>query len=199
MAETGQSSHGEETSRLLGRISEEPAYRSVLYKILTFCRTTRSSVEIEATVISFPEMKSALHPPRLLLSWLVAAGGIESIAPNDAEPGWRTTAAGRSVLEIENPSIRLCRLLDAEPAYRDVYRLVLQSCLAPKTRPEIESVLDGNPLLETPKLYPSFFIERLESAGGLEWDQKWRTTEAGEMFVREGGGQSESKNFPHRF
>ena len=55
--------------------------------------------------------------------------------------------------------------------------------MVPKSRGEIEALLRGDPLLENPKIYASFFIDALELAGGIAWDEKWRTTPAGKEFV----------------
>ena len=48
------------------------------------------------------------------------------------------------------------------------------------TRAQIERDLKGHPALESPKrIYPEYFISKLETIGGLSWDGAWRTTEAG--------------------
>ena len=54
---------------------------------------------------------------------------------------------------------------------------------------EIEALVQNDPVLAALKVYPSFLIEGLEAAGGLEWVGKWRTTEAGKM-VAEGGASA---------
>jgi ferredoxin len=67
------------TAKVLQRVSAEPAYRVVLYKILAFCESARSYPEIWHEISAYSEMKTALHPPQALLSWLVQAGGIEQV------------------------------------------------------------------------------------------------------------------------
>lgn len=178
------------TAAVLRKVLAEPAYRTVLYKVLEFCEIARSFAAIEQEMLSYPEMKTALQSPRVLLSWLVESGGIEQVAPNieeekkkEKEPTWRTTEAGRNVVRIESPGNRLARLLAEEPVYRGVFQQVLRACVTPKSRGEIETTLKGNPVLENPKVYASFFIEKLEQAGGLEWSEKWRTTPIGKTFV----------------
>lgn len=174
-------------AEVLQRVSSEPALRVVLYKILAFCEAARPFAEIEREILSFPEMKAALQSPQTLLSWLAQAGGIEPVAAEEEVPAWRTTPAGRTVVRSECPGNRLARLLAQNPVYRNVSLEILRSCVAPKTRDEIEAMLQGNPVLENPKVYASFFIEALEQAGGLEWDEKWRTTQAGKEVVNEEG------------
>jgi len=174
------------TAKVLQRITSEPAYRAALYKILDFCRTERSTAAIKEEVHSYPEMRLALQSPQVLLSWLVQAGGIELIEDEKGSQVFVTTQAGRNVVRLESPIRRIGHLLAQDLDYRDIYLQVLQSCLAPKTKGEIEAMLDGNPVLENPKVYPSFVIGKLEEAGGLEWDGKWRTTQRGKEFLDEG-------------
>jgi hypothetical protein len=164
--------------KILERVSAEPAYRLVLYKILKFCATPRSAAEVEDEIRSFPEMKTAIHSPNVLLRWLEKVGGVERVAVGEEER-WQTTEAGKKVVETQAPRMRLRELISQEPVYSDVYTQVLRFCEIPKTRTEIEELLQGNPVLENPKVYPTFFIQGLEAAGGLEWNGKWRTTEAG--------------------
>lgn len=171
------------TAKLLRRITAEPAYKAVLYKILVYCDPARSCADVERTILSFPEMKNALPSPQTLLSWLVESGGIEQVTADKNEPVWCTTAAGRNVVGMESGENRLGRLLARETVYHDTYLQILQFCVLPKSRKEIESALEGNPVLEHPKVYASFFIEALEEAGGLEWNEKWETTQAGRDFL----------------
>jgi len=163
--------------KILDLISSERRYRLVLYKILKFCETPRLASEVEGEVLSFPEMKTAIHSPNILLGWLEEAGGIERVVIEEKER-WQTTDAGRKVAETEAPEKKLLELIAKEPAYSEVYTQVLKFCQTPRTRAEIEGLLEGNPVMEEPKVYPTFFIQGLEEVGGLEWvDKKWRTTE----------------------
>ena len=165
--------------KILDRITRERPYRPVFYKTLKFCETPRSTSEVEEEVLSFPEMKSAIHSPNILLGWLEEVGGIERVVLEEEER-WQTTEAGKKVAEVEAPGKRLLELLSKEPVYSDIYMQVLRFCQTPRTRTEIEELLQGNPVMEKPKVYPTFFIAGLEGAGGLEWvDKHWRTTEAG--------------------
>jgi hypothetical protein len=173
------------TARVLKRIASEPAYAAVLYKILASCETDRPAAAIEQEIRSYPEMRAAMQPPQVLLAWLVKAGGLEPVAEQETRPAWRTTPAGRNVVRMEWPGNRLAKRVAQVPGYRAVYHQVLRACLEPKTKGEIESLLRGNPALERPEVSPSYFIGELEKAGGLEWDRKWRTTQAGKEFVNE--------------
>jgi hypothetical protein len=173
------------TGKVLQRIRSEPAHRSVLYKILDFCGTERSTAAINKEVNSYPEMQPAFQSPQVLLSWLIQAGGIEPIEDEKGAQVFITTKAGRNVVRLESPNGRIEHLLAEDLVYHDIYLQVLHACLTSKSKGEIESMLCGNPVLENPMVYPSFIIGRLEEAGGLEWDGKWRTTQPGKDYLDE--------------
>lgn len=94
-----------------------------------------------------------------------------------------TTDAGREALAQFDPKSRFDELLGGEPeAYLELYARVLDICSGDDgaTRAQIERDLKGHPALENPKrIYPEYFISKLETIGGLSWDGAWRTTEAG--------------------
>ena len=106
--------------------------------------------------------------PENVLQEPVSAQGA---APEKTE----TDAAGAA----KNPAERLRRVLEEEPEYADVYRMVLTFCFEERSMPEIEYLLRAHPALANPIVYPSYLVDRLEFAGALEWIGKWRTTEAG--------------------
>jgi len=166
---------------ILDLISSEHCYRPVFYKTLKFCETPRLASEVEEEIISFPEMKTAIHSPDILLGWLEEAGGIER-AVMEEEEGWQTTDAGKKVEEMKAPEKRLLELIAKEPVYSEVYTQVLKFCQTPRTRAEIEELLEGNPALEKPRVTPGFFVQSLEEARGLEWvSNRWRTTEVAKV------------------
>jgi hypothetical protein len=165
--------------KLLDRITQEPAYRLVLYKILKFCETSRSAAETEKEILAYPEMKTAILSPSVLLSWLQESGGLERVVERKDER-WQTTEVGKKVVEMETPGKRILELISKESEYSETYVQVLGFCQTPKTRVEIEEWFKGNPVTQELKAYPAFFIQRLEDVGGIEWvDQHWRTTVSG--------------------
>lgn len=171
--------------RILERISEEAAYRQALYKLLKLCQTPKSLSEIEAQARQFPEMAAAVHEPVLLLSWLEEVRAIRRIEEKDNEY-WVTTESGCEAATTEAPETKLQRLLSQSPGHKPIYRQVLEYCQAPKSRHEIGSLLDINPLLETEHLLPAYFIQQLEKVGALEWiDKAWQTTPVGHNPIRQ--------------
>lgn len=170
-----------QTENIIERINNEPAYRTVLYKILAHCQTPRSNEDLEKTVLSFPEMKRAMHTPQEILFWLEDCGALEKGKENDIVI-WQTTEAGINAAEKESFQNQLTRLFINEAEYQEIFLEILKACLKPKSRSEIESLLMDNPIMKESGILASYFIDRLERAGGLVWDGKWKTTKVGKEF-----------------
>jgi hypothetical protein len=85
-------------------------------------------------------------------------------------------------IATDDPAERLRRLLEEEPAYVDIFRMIREFCPDGRSISEIEYLLLAHPMLQKPKIYPSYLVDRLEFAGALEWTGKWQTTETGKNF-----------------
>jgi hypothetical protein len=174
--------------RLKRRIDAEPAYHMVLYKILSLCETPRSLAQLNEAVMALPEMAITAHSSSVLIGWLQEVDGIEQTVDRKAGELWQTTAAGRQYVEAASPAKRLITLLADNPAFAEVFRQVLEFCRAPRSTGEIDDLLDSNSRLDELGVRPTFFVERLEDAGGLEWvDKHWRTTQAGSSLIDDRG------------
>ncbi len=190
-------------ARVTRRIAAEPRHAKVMGKMLVFCQEPRTIEELDAEVASYPEMRSSAFTPRTVLSWLVDAGAIEELEPeenavdeaagedatasDDASRSpvlFVTTEAGLSVARSHRPFDAIEELvMGDEPRYGDAYLLVLDACSSPQTKGQLEGLLKGNPALENPTRYASFFIDRLERAGAVVWDGGWRLTDEGRAFL----------------
>lgn len=171
-------------AKVAQRIAAEPDFKTVLYKILAYCDVPRTAQEAERTIGAFPEVKKSWQSPQILLSWLIQAGGIEESMVKKGKTVWQTTPAGRIALNSASLADQLEQLIKGESTYQGIYLNILQFCLSPRSRAEIEARIRENPILEEPKVYASFFIDGLEEAGGLEWDGKWMTTQAGKRLLK---------------
>jgi hypothetical protein len=159
------------------RIAKEPAYQAVLYTILSYCKEPKAIVALEAEVLALPEMKVPLQTTQVLVSWLVACGGMKEIVRQEEPSLWATTKEGIRAFEEEASEDKLEALFVSESAYKAIYLRVLNFCKEAKSRMEIETHLENQPLLENPKIYANYFIETLERAGGLFWNGAWKTTQ----------------------
>ena len=101
----------------------------------------------------------------------------------------RTTPAGCAVVSLLEPKQRIASYVASVPERTRVYKKLLVFCETPRTLDEIKSLLEGDSALEPSertawqKLHASYFIDRMDEAGGLAWQGGWVTTEAGRAFL----------------
>lgn len=123
------------------------------------------------------------------------AGKLEDIQtdetiPDDAE-AWSAlsvTEKGRNLAARHQPGAALRTLFEEHPEYEDVFKAALWACSDEKgcSRADLESQINQMPQLKPDaqtgrtRVYPQFFIDSLETAGGIAWqDGAWRATTAG--------------------
>lgn len=101
----------------------------------------------------------------------------------------RTTSAGNAAVALLDPAKRVSSYVLSVPERTHVYRKLLQFCTTPRALDEIKALIDGDPALEPTartswqKLHAVHFIDRMDEAGGLVWNNGWVTTEAGRAFL----------------
>ena len=101
------------------------------------------------------------------------------------------TEAGRRVIEEYSPEATLAALFADRPRYGDVFRAILRAADTADgaSRPQLEFVIDsalsrGSITAEDgQKIYPQYFLDALETAGGIAWDGAWRITPQGEAML----------------
>lgn len=148
--------------------------------------------DVERVLAGEPRMRMSTQNVHVLMDMLIEAGGIEAVALDEggdeghsadqpADYGVKTTEAGCAAMARLEPVSRFAELLAGEPhGYKDAYKRVLSACMHGASRAEVESALAGHPALTNPKVvYPSYFISKLETIGGLSWDGVWHVTESG--------------------
>lgn len=190
------------TDTIVERIFSNHGNSLALCTCLSVCETRMPYREAEDRIAQRPELKMSTQNAHTLVGILLECGGIEAIeipettSVDDAELEDKpvdylleTTQAGRSALAELEPTKRFFDLLTNEPAnYTQLYKEVLALCVAGARKADIESHLAGNPALQSPKtIYPSYFISKLETVGGLVWDGTWQTTEAGQRMLAQLG------------
>ena len=118
-------------------------------------------------------------------------GTLEDIQRDESVPleaevsdGISITEAGRDLAASLDPDFTMRALLADRPHYRDVFARVISVCAAADgaSREAVEQAVeqDGNVVSPDGKrVYPQYFMDALETAGGIVWDGAWRATQAG--------------------
>lgn len=194
-----------DAERIAKRIDSEPRHAAALLRLLDFCREPRRLDEIDARVGGYPEMRASAFPPRTILAWLVDVGGIEELpadptaegttdgitddAPTCGDespadhahhvPCFQTSEAGLDAFATRLQGDALAELVLGDQALSPAYLALLDACAEqPRSRSFVERLLGEKAPLRDLGIYPSVLVDRLERAGGLTWDEGWRTTPA---------------------
>lgn len=180
------------------RLKANRANTLALCACLSECEERMPYREAEALIDRRPELNLSTQNAHALVQIMIDCGGIEAEGVPEPEytPGeekedmpvdytLRTTEAGRAALALFEPTRRFGQVLQDDPeTYGQVYAAVLDLCQKGAAKAAIEEALAGNVALSTPKqVYPSYFISKLETVGGLTWDGSWKTTEAGRQML----------------
>lgn len=105
----------------------------------------------------------------------------------------RISEDGRELMEAYAPEVTLRSLMDERPQHAPVFETVLSACSAEggcsreALEHAIEAVLPEEAKSETgnKRVYPQYYLDALETAGGIVWDGSWRTTTAGAAILRD--------------
>jgi hypothetical protein len=195
--------------RITALIDAMAPQRKILLGLIDFCREPRSAAEVDGRLEELTRYQYCVYDGvelRRLLQEIealhyqepeseqnetagglsersdveVGADGQEYLVIHQREEGkWLSAAAAVELVEEQDPAADLSRLLEAEPRYRNIYQRVLAYCRTPRTVKELEKLLNDDPLLQDPRRYGGYFIERLEKNSGIEWQGGWVTTALG--------------------
>ena len=119
------------------------------------------SIDLDDLDLEFDEIEEAA--PR---TYLATEAGMKAL-----EDMWSASAAKQAVID--------------NPRYLPIYHRILTMCAEPggKTKNEIAAQVDNDPLLQNPRLWCQYFLEKLREANALEWDNAWIITEIGRSLL----------------
>jgi hypothetical protein len=179
--------------------------RKVLIGIIDFCREPQSPSAVDELTDSLQSVNSSVFTPVTLRQLLEEAEALEylegvaedasSIADEPDEDGylvvtkrpegtWVTTAAGIEVLDSLNPLQDLLDLLEKDAVYREIYLRILNYCNEePRTKKQIDAIVDDDPLVQNPRRYSGYFVDKLDVCDALDWNKAWSTTDIGRSML----------------
>lgn len=186
-------------------IEENPSYKDTALALIRGCQEERESQELFAAVDE--ELAGRLHVQRSssIASALIRRGALVSRAyidgseaspeqiqaldpegPEKVEHRVVASAGAAAVLEALDPNFLVRDMYLAHPEAAAAFDILLEAMCRQDglTREEVDELLDDSPCLQRddyglPRFYPSYFLNLLRVAGGVEWDGKWRVTEPG--------------------
>ena len=188
--------------------------RRFLNGILEFCCEERTESEVTGEVARMRELEFCIYGADVLCAHLVEAGALERIEPErddvrvveidgvqylepaaggeEGEPGaaavrLKTTQVGRAALELEQDMSRFQEILDEDAGLDNIYRMLLDCCAneGGATAKELGDAVDDQPELQEPRLYASYFYDKMAERDLIEWTGKaWGITEFGKRAVQ---------------
>lgn len=101
------------------------------------------------------------------------------------------TDEGRALITAYAPATTLQALITNKPHYHNVFETILHACNveAGCSCADLEQTLSTmpqlqpNPSTQQTAVYPQYFIDALESAGGIFWNNSWHTTDTGKTVI----------------
>ena len=169
---------------LIERINAEPGLGSLMYSIIVFCMDAKTTGEVLNFIEDESEGTYLMKEPLVVLTWLIDAGGLSTIESQNEERMWVSTPVGVEASLFHLSDNRLAKLLDETPDFKEIFLHVLDMCQQPKTRDEIEDVVDKMLDESEADVFPNYFVGALEDAGGLAWKGMWVITKEGKDLLK---------------
>lgn len=176
--------------------------RGRLNAILGHCRQPRTLAQIEQDEDCARVSGYSIYDVPTLCRLLVRAGGLDEQAapapearvvevngveylepaqPDENPTCFVTTKAGLRHLEVSSSLAPFEAILAEEPRYEHVYRILLDLCAndGGATAKQLEDAVLDDPELQEPRMYASYFYDRLDSVGLVAWTGSWTVTATG--------------------
>lgn len=180
--------------------------RKVLMGILSFCKKRASVTDVKGEVERIQEFMPSVYTAADLCSLLEETGGLVRVtadgSPYDTtglepsiieengiryyvanEPAdmfWSTLPAGVTILNDDKPLERAQGFFDADRDLLSLYKRTLLLCDGDGcSLGDLSAAIDNDPLVQSPRVYAPFFVDRLERCDAIEWEGVWRVTAVG--------------------
>lgn len=197
--------------RIGALFAQMPTFHKMLFAIMGACASPIPTAELEAAIAEMKRHHHSVYEPLTLCNLLERAGAIAQTDKNgtpltevEQEPlrvevdgaefwrvapapevYWSLTDAGAAKLDSYRPMEMIGALYEAEPQYGDIFTTCLELCAREggASLREIGDVVDDEPVLQSPKRYAMYFIDKLEHANAVEWTGTWSATEHGRAYL----------------
>lgn len=192
---------------LMQLIDHNPGRRPVLLAIIGWCADGCATSELSKKVSAMQEDNRSVYAPTTLCRMLERAGGLRLEMPEivneceDAEAGvgyleikervdpvWRATDEGLAARdELTGGAMFRSIVLDRDRRYLEVYQAVMSAVAErPRSKEEIETLVDAFPSVQHPRRFGGHFIDMLERSDALTWrNRAWCLTDLGSALLPE--------------
>lgn len=190
-------------------IKREPAKRELYLAALDVAGQADEDApairfNIEEHMAAIPQAATMLQSMGTLIDALVREGLLDETLPEPefdpdteeelvdmARATYALTDKGAAVCEQLRPASRLAQLFSDEPEYAEGFKRLLRFCDGElRTKRQIDNELAAvcaaaprSRHVSAAGVYPSYFTDCLQAAGGLVWKDGWTTTEEGTAFL----------------
>lgn len=197
--------------RIDALFAQMPTFHKMLFTIMGTCASPLPTADLEEVIAEMKRHHHSVYEPLTLCNLLERAGAIAQTDENgtplaevEQEPlrvevegveywrvapapevFWSLTEAGAAKLDSYRPMEMIAALYETEPQYGAIFTTCLELCARDggASLREIGDVVDDEPVLQNPKRYAMYFIDKLEHAGAVEWTGQWSATEHGRAYL----------------
>ena len=108
--------------------------------------------------------------------WMVAA---------PPEVFWTMTDEGRAYYDAYQPLEQMRELYEAEPQYAHLFDLVLREASQEGgcSVKELDTLVLADEAAKSPRRYATYFVDKLERTGAVDWQGAWVITDAGREYL----------------
>lgn len=203
--------------RIDALFAQMPTFQKFLYSIVSECLSPISTDNLESHINQTMRNHQSVYEALTFVDLLKRAGAIEQTDEEgtpleefvqepleidiDGVQYWRvapapvvywcTTEDGRKKIDEYKPLEKIANLYKEEPEYAEIFTTCLKMCAQGDgcEMREIGNVVDDEPVLQNPKRFAMYFIDKLEHAGAVEWTNKWSITNYGREFLQNMGNE----------
>lgn len=197
--------------RIRALFEQMPTMQKMLFAILDLCTAPVPTEQLEERVDALKQHHHSVYTPLTLCNLLERAGAMVQtdeegtpLTETEREPllvdidgvqywrvapapqvYWSLTDEGRAQLDSYRPQELITQLYEAQPQYTDIFTTCLQLTAREGgiALRDIGNVVDDEPVLQSPRRFAMYFIDKLEHAGAVEWRGQWVITEHGRTYL----------------
>lgn len=201
------------TERIEALFDQMPTLQHMLFGMLDACAAPLLNDELVARVEEMKAHHHTVYAPLTLASLLERAGALmqtdaEGIPLTEVEQEplqvevdgvafwrvapaptvyWSLTEEGAAKLDSYRPLERIAACFAEEPRYAPIFTTCLEMTAQAGgvSLRALGDVVDDEPVLQSPKRFAMYFIDKLEHAGAVEWTGQWSITEHGRAYLKE--------------